>query len=134
MKKEVIVEKTLNRDNREIVKSIEITKRSDSYNPETDYESVFYYRVSKESKVFFNDEGYAKFKFRHGNSLDYEDYHKNIVPLDWALSTLGYDTIKDGDVWVKRLREDDEFASELTKRILYLIPISKQEYEDGINE
>lgn len=134
MKKEVIIKRGFNEDNKEIVKSLSVTKRTDEHNPETDLESTFYYRVSEDSGIFFNNDGYAKFTWCHGNPIDYDNFHKDIVPLDWALSTFGFETVDDGDIWKKLLREDEEFASELTKRILYLIPISKEEYENNLKE
>lgn len=135
MKKDIKINKGYNEEYGEIVKSIEVTKTKDEYNEdESTFRSVFYYEVSKDSGIFYDEIGYCNMSWNHSNPIDYDNFHKNIVPLDWALNTLGYEMLEDESSWRKRLKEDDDFAVELTTRIKYLRPISKEEYYNSVKK
>ncbi len=135
MKRKVKINKGYNEEFGEIVKSLEITETKDEHSPEKSlFKSIFYYEVSKESGIFHDEIGYCNMSWSHANPINYDNFHESIVPLGWALSTMGYDMLNDEALWRKKLKEDDDFATELTTRIQYLRPISKEEYYNNIKE
>lgn len=127
MERNIIIDTEYNKKNEEVIKSITMTRiRKNS--KDVFFKSMFYYKVSKDSGLFPDDSGYCTISWRHSKPINYKNFHKYIVPLDWALNRMGYNLLED-DVWREKLNNDNDFAAKLVTMFKFLKPISKEEYE-----
>lgn len=130
MEKKVTFNKRLNDDNKEILDRVTIETKFDNYNSEKQtIKSVFHYRIDKSSGICGgNEDGYATITLNHENPIDYDDWHKNIVPLDNAMIVLGYG-YDWRDKW-ENIHKDELFYEKLSRIIEFYIPITEEEYRD----
>lgn len=127
MNKKILIKQVQDENNEMIFKSISLNRKKDNtQNPL--FKSIFYYKVSKESEFFNDNSGFCTISWKHSKPINYKNFHECIVPLDWALSLMGYNMLKDECVWRDKLNNDKSFVIKLTKIMNYLKPISKDEY------
>lgn len=128
MNSEIIKDK--NKLGEEIIRQIKITKNTDvkNTNNEEEYVSKFHYKVNKDSELYKNGNvDNIVLEITHLNPIDYKKFHESIMIQSWALDMLGYDMLKDRDIWLEKLRTDNEFKKKLGDLLNSLIPITKEE-------
>ena len=127
MERKFTINTEYDKKDEEIIESITMT-RTRGNSKDAFFKSMFYYKVSKDSGLFSDDSGYCTISWRHSKPINYKNFHKYIVPLDWALSHMGYNLLED-DIWREKLNNDNDFAAKLVTMFKFLKPISKEEYE-----
>ena len=84
------------------------------------YHSVFCYRITKPE--LFNNAGYLRISLDYENQIDYEEWHKTVVPMQFLRE------------WHKFMPEDfDRMEKEDLQKFMEcfraMIPISEEEYK-----
>lgn len=132
MKVNKVIMKEINKEGKEIISEIRITKETDvqNINNEKEYNSKFYYEINKNSK-FYKEANVDTLvlEITHLNPIDYKKFHKSLMIESWSLEMLGYDMIDDKDIWVEKLKTDKKFEEELGLLLDTLIPITKKKYD-----
>lgn len=120
--------KDKNKLGEEIIRQLKITKNTNviNINNEEEYVSRFHYEVNKNSELY--KEGNVDtivLEITHLTPIDYKKFHESIMINSWALDMLGYDMIKDKDIWSEKIENDTEFRGKLKELLTTLIPINK---------
>lgn len=120
--------KDKNKLGEEIIRQLKITKNTNviNINNEEEYVSRFHYEVNKNSELY--KEGNVDtivLEITHLTPIDYKKFHESIMINSWALDMLGYDMIKDKDIWSEKIENDTEFRGKLKELLATLIPINK---------
>lgn len=85
----------------------------------------FCYKVNEDSQFFKESNAdLAAMELIIENCSDYEHWHKNLVPLSLAFSTMGLDSFTLTD----EQKKDTKIIKEATERSKWFIPISEEEY------
>lgn len=97
-------------------------------------ETVFHYRVSEESGMFVESDGFAKITLYSEkpiatDSEAYRTLHEEIIVSKFILDMLGYSIY--GEEWRTKYQSDETFKEKVETYISYFIPISQDEYELG---
>ena len=127
MRKSITIKKILNEDY-EGANKHSLLARETKGAGDILFKSMFYYKISNDSELFDSNSGYCTISWRHSKPINYKNFHEYIVPLDLALSHLGYNMLEDDSIWREKFNTDDDFADKIIKIINLLKPISKEEY------
>lgn len=134
--KKIKTTKKVNENNKEIISEITLIDKKESYN-ESEYSSTFYYKVKEDSELYINNKvSTVVISIKHGEPIDYKEFHEDIMIHDWALNMLNYDMIEDSDIWMDKMFSndksvrDEEFINKYNKLVDTIVPISEEEYND----
>ena len=113
---------TINRDenNPDVVREVQTETY---YGGTPNYEYDFYYKISEDSKLFFDNEGYCKMSIKTEKEIDYKQFHEFTMILSTVLEMLE----KGLDDW-EDIKNNEEELKEVATMMEWFTPISEADY------